>query len=535
MASSKLPPRQKMIGLMYLVLTAILALNVSKEVLDAFIVVNNGLEITEKNFSRNNSQLYTEFDQLKLYDSKRVTPNWKKAQEARLLALDLSSFLAATKKQLIRETEGFKHKEEDTIRLGHVVNKDDFNACTRILVGNDEDGSAGLGREIKNKLNTYREKMLSLLEPEDRKSIHLSIDTKDPARTEDESSKNWELYNFYHTPLAAAVTILSKFETDARDAESEVVERLLSRSNGETIPFDTVAAKVVSESNYVLLGEKYKADVFIAAFNKTLRTDVISGDYDPVAKTFKGKTDSVPVTRGMGKYTADASSEGFKKMRGIIRMVSPKGKVFEYPYESEYIVARPSLTVSADKMNVMYSKLVNPISVSVPGVANDRLTVSMDNGQLTSKGNGKFEVRGAKPGHATVRVMADMGNGEKRLMGEISFKVKSLPKPMPKIGELTTSGRMKKDLLMQSALLCFYDPNFDFEAKAHVISFTMITLNSSTGLTKETRVTGCLISPECQKIIKNLKKNEVVSFVDIKAVGADDVSVTLDPMAVIIQ
>jgi gliding motility-associated protein GldM len=479
----------------------------------------------------NTSQLYSEFEQLKLYDSKRVYPNWKKAQEAKQVSAELALYLTDVKRRLIRETEGFKHREEDTVHLGFVKNIDDFNTTTRILIGSTEDGSAGIGREIKNKLNAYRQKMMSLLDPEDQKNVHFSIDTKDPARTEDESSANWELYNFYHSPLAAVVTILSKFETDAKDAESEVVEHLLSRSSGETIPFDTIAAKVVAESNYVMLGEKFKADIFIAAFNKTLKTEVLAGDYNPLSKLFSGKVDSVLVSKGMGRYSAATSSEGIKKVKGVIRMLTPKGKLFEYPYESEYIVARPALTVSAEKMNVMYAGLVNPISVSVPGIPNDRLNVSIDNGVLKAKGNGKFDVLGPSAGLSKVTVMALMANGERRSMGKIEFRVKDLPLPSARIGDLTSGGKMKKStLLALESIYCVYE-KFDFEAKAKVVSYTF-TSRSASSLLQPYLKTGALIDDAIRKIIRKANAGDQFTFENMIAIGADGKTVKLKDITI---
>jgi gliding motility-associated protein GldM len=376
--------------------------------------------------------------------------------------------------------------------------------------------------------------MLSLLDEEDRKNITISIDTKDPVRTDDESSKNWELNNFYNTPLAAAVTILTKFETDAKDAESQVVEHLLARSSGETIPFDTVAAKVVSESNYVLLGEKYKADVFIAAFNKTLKTEVMSGDYDPLTHQFKGAVDSVPVSKGMGKYIAAASSEGIKTMKGIIRMRSPKGKIFEYPYESEYIVAKPALTVSAEKMNVMYAGLINPISVSVPGIPAEKLKVRITNGRLVARGQGKFDVVEAKAGLSKVQVMAELENGEQRSMGEIEFRVKDLPTPTARLGSLTSDGKMRRSELTTLAnVFCFYD-KFDFKAEAKVTSYDMLTQNSN-GLWHTSSCTGSLLNTECQNILKKVSPGQQVIFTNIKAMGADGKSAKLNSVVITVQ
>ncbi|TND04087.1 MAG: gliding motility-associated protein GldM [Bacteroidetes bacterium] len=534
MAGGKISPRQKMIGMMYLVLTALLALNVSKDILKAFIVVNDGLMNTEKTFNKEVDQLYARFDEKKTIDPLRVMENWKKAQQARKMAKELSAYVEGLKRQLIRETEGFDQKEEDTIQLTFVKMQDNYDVSTHILIGDSEDGSKGEARILKEKLINFRKDMLNLLPEADRKQINLTIDTEDP-KNGDEDQKTWEMMNFYHSPLVAVVTILSKIQTDIKTAESDVVDALLKNVDADVIPFDTVAARVVAQSNYVLMGEEYKADIFLAAFNKTLKPQVLVGDYDMAGSKFIGPYDSLMIDHGVGRYNVPAQSEGIKKYSGVINMKTPKGKTLQFPFQSEYIVARPALTVSADKMNVMYAGLDNPISVSVPGVANQNLTVTIDNGSLKNLGNGKFEVVNSRIGKTYVNVSAKLENGETRSMGRMEFRVKPLPKPTAKIGSLVTDGKMKaNELGAQLGIQAYYE-NFDFKATPKITGFDITAFENRNVVYNPPHVTGNSFNADVQNKLRALRRGTKVLFDNLTAVGPDGLPVKLSSIMITIQ
>lgn len=197
MSSGKESPRQKMIGMMYLVLTALLALNVSKDVLDAFVVVNNGLENTNTNYAARNEVLYAEFDLAKSIDPVRVTPNWKLAQAIKEHSAELTNYIDQLQKELVSSTDKIEKKVADTLKMSNIESKDNYDIPTNILIGESEDGSGGSSRELKNKLIAYREQLSSCILPKDKKNIKLDIDTQDPVNT----SENWEMYNFFHRPL----------------------------------------------------------------------------------------------------------------------------------------------------------------------------------------------------------------------------------------------------------------------------------------------------------------------------------------------
>lgn len=528
MASAKDSPRQKMIGMMYLVLTALLALNVSKDILDAFIVVNNGLINTNENFTDRNDGLYALFDLAKSVDPVKVTPNWKLAQDVKKRSLALTDYIDKLQKELIKKTEGVTAGVADTIQLANIDGKDKYDTPTNILIGNSEDGSAGASHELKNKLNEYKSVLTNYILPKDRKKVEVGINTEDPKHSEE--NENWELYNFYNRPLVASVTILSKLKNDVKNAEATTVDYLLKLVDVGNLKFDTVAAKVIPQSNYVILGEEYKSEVFLAAFNKTKNPIINVGDYNEATKTFNGTPSAINVERGLGKYTAATTKEGIVEYSGTVKVVSPDGVEQIFPFKSEYIVAKPALTVSAEKMNVVYRGLPNPISVSVPGFPNEKLAVSASNASLKSLGNGKYEVKPTADGTVTVNVVASMENGEKRNMGSQVLRVKRIPKPNAKFAEMTESGSVNRGtIIVQKGLIAYY-ASFEYESKPVVTSFTMSFISG--GIAEDYTSINNMLTPAMINRLQKIKKNERIFFEDIKGMGPDGIKVDMSPMII---
>ncbi|MCW3072602.1 MAG: hypothetical protein JWO44_2492 [Bacteroidetes bacterium] len=505
-----------MIGMMYLVLTALLALNVSKDILDAFVIVNKGLENSNLNFTERNEKLYADFDLAKTVDPVLVTPNWKKAQDARKESEKLVAYIDELQKQMITETEKVEKSVADTLQMQNIENKDKYDIPTNIMIGDSEDGSKGASRELKNKLIQYRELLTGYILPVDRKNVKVDINTDDPKFSEE--NENWELYNFYDRPLVACLTILSKLKNDVKNSESLVVDYLLKQTDGEVMKFDTVAAKVVSQSNYVLLGGEYKADVFLAAFSKTKKPEITIGE-----------NIKLDVKNGLGKYTVKADKEGIVDYEGMIRITSAKGKESVFPFKSQYIVARPSLTVSLDAMNVMYPGLDNPVSISVPGIPTENLSVSATGGTLIATGSGKYNVKVSGGTKVDLNVFATMDNGEKKNMGTMSFRVRPIPKPKAKFWEITDSGVMSKSVAeAQQGLIAQYD-NFVYNITAKVTSFKMIVFTASGVL--ELQSTNNMLTPQMKEQLKLIRRNSRIMFEDIQAVGPGG-AVKLSPLTI---
>jgi gliding motility-associated protein GldM len=353
--------------------------------------------------------------------------------------------------------------------------------------------------------------------------LHLNIETEDPQ--DGGETHTWEMRNFYHSPLAASITILSKIQDDLKAAESDVVEELLKATDSDIIPFDTVAARVVAPTSYVLLGEEYNADIFLAAFNKTLVPQVYIGEYDPVTGKMIGAYDSVPVADGLGKYNLKTDKEGVMTYEGVINMKTPNGTYMQFPFASQYIVARPSATASADKMNVMYAGLENPITVSVPGVPNEKVRVTCDNGSLTPLGGGKFNVTGPKAGMCHINISAETDSGTVKPMGIQEFRVKNLPAPMVYPSGVTTPRPTASQIGNTLGLVCTYGPDFLFNARANVVSYDLTVMSNAGLIYAKENISGNQVPDQGKTAMRTARRGTKVIFSNIKAVGADGVQV----------
>lgn len=533
MASTKETPRQKMIAMMYLVLTAMLALNVSKEILDAFVTVNSGLENTGKSFDKDIATLYSKFEEKKSIDPLRVQAMWVKAQEAKKLSKDIGNYIDHLKKMLIRETEGFENKEEDTIHLSFIKAKDRYDIPTNILCGSDENGKNGQANILRKKLDAYKLALMNLLPPAERATMHLSIESKDP--TDGGEFHTWEMKTFYNTPIAADITILSKIQDDVKSAESNVVAALLRTTDSDIIPFDTVAARVITANNYVMMGEKYEADIFLAAFNKTLKPQILLGKFNPLTGKMEGAYDSVNVSNGMGKYFMDATREGIFNYEGVINMTTPKGKIMQYPFKSEYIVARPAANVSADKMNVMYAGLENPITVSVPGFANEKTIVRSSQGVLKALGNGKYMVSGVKQGTCDIFVLVKTDKGEQRNMGIMQFRVRNLPLAITYLSGVDERITTNAKISSSPGIVCKYGNDFNFNAKATVTDYSLDIIDKTGFLYSKEGIKGFVLDPLAKLVLSKAKRGTKVTFYNIHEKGADGVTLECADMVYVIR
>ncbi|MBL4705929.1 MAG: gliding motility protein GldM, partial [Flavobacteriales bacterium] len=392
MAGQKETPRQKMIGLMYLVLMAMLALNVSKDILDSFVQVDKSLTTSIKNTELKTEQLYAEFEMSKQYDPIRVTAAYDQAHLAKGKSMEMILYIDQLKKRLMTETDGLEESVGDTLQLENVLAKDNFDISTHIMIGLSDDGSAGVSFELKNKIESFRTELIGLLPGNDQQEANIGLILE--GGVEDGRKLNWEMNTFYHTTLAATIVHLTKLQNDIKNAELDIVNKLYAAVAKVDIAFDTVAPKVVAPTSYVLLGEEYNADVFLAAFNKTKNPKIsINGE-------------AIPVKSGLGQYKLKTSREGAFTYNGIIQVETNSGEIKKFPFESNYIVARPSLTVSPTKMNVLYIGLTNPVSVSVPGVASGNVAVSISGSgnRITKSGSGSYDVKLAKNCPKTINI-----------------------------------------------------------------------------------------------------------------------------------
>ncbi len=541
--------RQKMIGMMYLFLTAMLAINVSKSILNAFVVVNESLAVTNETFEGKNEYMYNALASAQLSDPKAV-PYYKASLKVKKLAEEMDEYILELRGTIINAVQSDVSIEEGKhFNLMDVEAKDNYDIPMFIMVGPTEDASKGKARLLKNKLIEYREALIKVLEsPEillpNKKEIveklgDLGIDTEDPGSkpgadkmfyADHPEEAKWETSKFDHMPVPAAVAMLTQMENQVKNAEATVVNKLLGGIGSTDFKFDTLAAKVIPKSNYVVQGGEYQADIFVAAFSTSAKPKVFVGEgYDSVKNELTGKVDSIPVVNGMGKLKIPAGATGPKKYAAMVEVTNTATKeVTKYPLivsgkpYAEYMVAKPTATISPTKMNVLYIGVDNPIDISVSGFDDSKVTAGLHGGggYLRKKGAGHYiaRVKKSSKAGATISVSAKDDDGNSHAMGKMKFRVKSIPKPEASVAK-KNGGSIGRSTLLAQKFVRAELKNFAFDLKFKVTSFSVSATIG--GFDQEKKSNSANITPAQKSIIKKVRKGGKVMFTNIKAKGPD--------------
>jgi len=518
MAGYKETPRQKMIGMMYLVLTALLALNVSKQILDAFIVVNESMEVTNVNFSKKLDNTYSKFEKQYNSNPSKVGPYWEKAEKAKKLSAALEKYIDSLKYVIIQRTDGISFDSAKKTPLNKVQRVDNYNEPTNFFLGTSEDGSLGEGKVLKAKIEAYKKQMLDLVAPKSRNTIKMGLETDGIYENATKQKQNWIQHNFYHTILAATVTILNKIKAEVYNAEFDVVNHLLSAISADDYKFDAVHAKVIPQSRFVFSGEEYEAEVLVAAYETKgkpivryqMGTDSLTPGMFAGAREMVGEGGRVTI-----KFPA--GGEGLQKYAGFIELLDPSGVMQKYHFHEEFTVAKPVVTISPTNMNVFYRDIDNPVSISVPGGA-ERIEPSINVGNIVK--DGKDWVVRNLPANApnqrcTVKVNA-VFQGKPKLMGQMEFRIKTVPDPVAKIANVHEGVVAKEDLLANPYLLAIME-NFDFKLTFNVVSFKFSS--NITGDIVDIDCRGSKLPDEVIKTISKARRGHRIYFEEIKVKG----------------
>ncbi len=515
MAHGKETPRQKMIGMMYLVLTALLALNVSKDVLDAFVLVDEGLSKTTTNFTKKNNSYYSDFDAAYELNKTKVE-DWKiKADEVREKSAQLYELLQEYKRKIVIVSEG-----EDTeaihdgiVNLGLVVGKDNTSIPAQVMI------NEGGGADVKATMDKYREFLLDLIDDkEDYASIVTAIESTldthphEPAGGHKKKLKKgevltWESSHFEHLPLASVVTILSKMQSDVRNTEAEILAFLLSQIDAGSFKFNKIEAVVLAGSDYVFKGQQYEAKVFLAAYDSTKF---------PTVKLSSGQ--ELKVADGKGIYIGNTSSVGTKNWGGTIVLEGDGAAPIVRKFESSYQVAEASAVVSPTKMNVFYRGVENPVSISVSGVAKESIRARITKGRIRKVRN-QWEVMpaaGAEGEVVKIKVYANV-DGNEKFMGEMPFRVKNVPSPIAKIAGKSQGGITLTQLSRAPGVIAEME-DFDFELDFTITEFTVSAVVSG-GFTKREKSTSPKFTEAQKNIIRGLTAGKNLTVTDVKAIG----------------
>jgi len=505
MAGGKETARQKMINIMYLVLLAMLALNVSDTILNAFKNINDSLLTSKTNVNTSIDQLFAAFENTKLKDEPaRAQPIWAKANQAKGYADDLTNYIQKLKDQFSTAGNGIDPE------TGDLVERSNLDIAQGIMINQKE------GEKLKAKINETREKLIALLEPQDRAGITFTLEAKDATKSIN-GNKKWEDINFGEgTPLTAANTTLTKLQSDTKNAEAEIVKKLFGNMDKSLVNLDQFDAVAVAPSSYVIQGQPYTAQVFLTASDSKSNPNI----------TVNGS--SLAVREGKGTYTGGTNSVGVFKWKAVISVKQTDGTVKTYPTaEQTYQVAKPSATVSPDKMNVIYAGIPNPFSVSAAGFPMESVRATIDGGSISGS-NGKYTVNvpGTQVGKELSINVSATNAGKTINLGAQRFRVKALPTPKAMV-KGKSGGNIDVEALASAGVMDTQLEDFVFDVKYRVVRFSATFINPrSDAVTIQN--SGGSFSGQVKGALNSIKPGATVLFKDIVCEGPDGRQKVLD-------
>ena len=569
MAGGNVSPRQKMINMMYLVLTALLALNVSKEVLNSFFEVNKGITRTTTNFNAKNGDTYAAFDAAAEVNPIKAGPYREQAYKVKEEADKLVVLLQEMKYNLVLKTDKkvylgseseIKDVEGDLIdekaielswdlltaqqknmSIGELSNKDDRHAAGDLFYSSKK--QENIATDLKNDLLTYKDFILSLVDEDE--SLITSIN--ETCNYDDKKLKgkkqSWEEYNFYDMPSVGALTLLSKMQSDVRNTEADIINMLRKNIDAGSLKFTSAEGIQIPNSNFVLKGDSFRAQIFIAAKDTTQAPVIYVGEYDSLRGgkyEMIGDYETVKVVNGKGMFASRATSEGVQKWGGLISMKTDNGTK-TYPFRGKYLVAAKTAVVSPTKMNILYLEVDNPLKISVPGYTAGVISAVINNGKVSAvkKSLGEYSARPSKKGKAMVSLYAEV-EGKRTKMGQMEFRVKEVPPPKAEVkfavnvkGELFVD-KMK---MVTAGGLSAKLKDFDFEGVRYIITSYKLT-GMYKGEQQNDIVKGPQFSNKMVGIIKNTRSGNSITISNIKARRVDTKNTAvknLDPLVLTIK
>ncbi len=502
----KISPRQKMINLMYVVLMAMLALNVSSDVLHGFTLVSEKLDLSTQNAASTNQGIYDNFAEQMKSNPTKVKVWYDKAQYVKQMSDSLYNLAEELKVAIVKKSDG---KEGD---VHNIRNQEDLEAATSIMLAPNR----GRGKELYDAVNSYRERITKMVTDKgQRKIIESNLNTEVPQKAKLEG-KNWQEYMFESMPTAAAVTLLTKLQSDVRYAEGEVLHNLVSNIDVKDIRVNEVNAYVVPNSQTIVQGGRFSAQIFMAAVDTTNRPTIYVGGRE--------------IKSDHGIYETICNTTGDFTLTGWIETLNGSGEKVRRDFSQKYTVIPPSATVSADIMNVLYAGYDNPMSVGVPGIPSSRLRVSMTGGSFTQKGDGKYIARPTNVGGEAVITVAAETEGRVQEMGKFTFRVRKLPDPtayIPVENDHFLGGKLSKQVLMNMTNLGAAIDDGLLNIPFSVKGFEMVFYDNMGNAVPEVSQTSEFTLRQ-KNMIRQLSRGKRFYISKIRAIGPDGIERTLN-------
>lgn len=498
MAGGKQSARQKMINLMYLVFIAMLALNMGKKVLSSFGYLNEKIESSNATKQNDIAVVLQDLDIKASEQPEKYGDLNDKAIQVSQVSNTFFNYLGGVKDTLLATIEPELHKDYESL---------DTETAGDELFFKGEEKLSEAGKEFVARINQYREDVKEILGEEIKPDVldHLNerFDTSDQPLKDSERTQPWIRNRYEGFPLVATLTNISVIQADVRTSESEIYNSLLGKqlSADASISEATYKAIVIPNKPAYFPGEEFEGTVVLGKYDANLRPDHL---------TVNGKNYSEQNEKGAALIKFKAGKVGENDIIGEF-VFKQNGEDVVIPVESSYmVVPKPnSAVVSADKMNVVYRGVQNPITISIPGVTDNNVKASAT-GLKRVRGT-KYLLSPGKGKQVAINVTGKTSDGTIIKSPPVIFRIKDIPPPAASIRKQFGSIKLPKSSLAKSTITAeFLD--FDFDLKVKVSSFKVKIPGQSTVLVNGTR-----FDARAQKALLKARRGDVINIFDIKA------------------
>ncbi|HKK76771.1 MAG TPA: gliding motility protein GldM [Saprospiraceae bacterium] len=463
-------PRQLMINLMYLVLTAMLALNVSAKIINAFFVVNDGIQANNDITDKSTKFTFEAMQRNAEQKPEEYEPLVDAAARVQEVSAEFTEYVEGIRDTLVQASGGY-YPEDDKNHPGQPKGYKNKDVTTRLLV------DQGMATELKSRILNARQQIIDIVY-ELNGAEGTAIDDANLANLESQISLeiskayerenkpgrdtvSWEEFTFKQMPLAAVFPLLSQYSNNMKSSEAVILNFLVDQMGKQAFKVDNFIPISSPKKSYVIAGETFETNISVAANSSSINENV----------RIQVNGQSLPVENGTASYSVRTSGTGLKSYNVAVSLTNPTtGETEEYTETFQYEVGRRSVAVSADKMNVFYIGVDNPISVSAAGVSSNELRVSGSGGglQLSRTGQGKYVAKVSSVGQAKVTV-----SGGGLTPTSFDFRVKAIPDPIARLNGETGGTIGNGTFRAQSGIFAELD-NFDFEARCNIAGFTLV-------------------------------------------------------------
>lgn len=490
-------PRQLMINLMYLVLTALLALNISAEVMNAFFTINKGITNSNNIVENTNQTIIANIN--KQADAYKNEANEKfraNSAEIKKASDELVAYVEEMKKELFEKAGGPSAKNPEKPKR-----EKDKDVTTRMLVGLE--GKKGEGYDLMKKIEETRAKLAQLVDNDKTvvESMPLKIDEEAVKKSD---KKDWVEYNFLQMPVAAVFPILTKIQNDSKASATSALNYILNKVSGEDIKFDKFQPVISASKGYIIRGDTYESEVFLSAYSTS------AGDKTKIYVN----GNSLPVEEGKAKYSVKTSGLGSQKYKVRIDVTNPlTNKTDSYEKEFEYEVGERSVAVSAEKMNVFYIGVDNPVVVSAAGISSNDLRVSISGGggSIRKTGSSSYVVTVSQ---VTQECRISVSDG-KALNASKIFRVKRIPDPVARLSKSQGGEMGTGEFKAQGGVGAFLD-NFDFEATCAIQGYTLVYVPKRQDPVEVVNA-GARYNDRARELVNRAKPGDIYYFESVKA------------------